>query len=129
MVLIKQGKQRNYKKKKVIIYVHYHNFFKINQFIKIKLSLNLHLKQLKSNKVSNPNLQVLEKTVKKIIYWNDKAMMFNKCYELNCYLILFLGYMSVPKPKLGRGLSDETKSLVKEFYSRDDISRMMPGKL
>ena len=54
-------------------------------------------------------------------------MTFNKCYELNCYL--FLGYMSVPKPKLGRGLSDETKSLVKEFYSRDDISRMMPGKL
>ncbi|KAE8752342.1 hypothetical protein FOCC_FOCC000814 [Frankliniella occidentalis] len=37
------------------------------------------------------------------------------------------GILSIPNPKLGHPLSEETKELVILFYLRDDISRLLPG--
>ncbi|CAH0546678.1 unnamed protein product [Brassicogethes aeneus] len=38
------------------------------------------------------------------------------------------GILSTPNPKPGKTVSSDTVTLVTEFYMRDDISRMMPGK-
>ena len=37
------------------------------------------------------------------------------------------GILILPIPKKGRSLPVEIETLVKTFYERDDISRMMPG--
>ena len=38
------------------------------------------------------------------------------------------GALTYPKPKPGKVLSEEKIKLIEEFFSRDDISRQMPGK-
>ena len=38
------------------------------------------------------------------------------------------GILSMPEKKKGRPLSDETITLVKQFYSDDEFSRQLPGK-
>ena len=38
------------------------------------------------------------------------------------------GILSIPNTKPGNAISDETNTLVKEFYNNDDTSRQMPGK-
>ena len=37
------------------------------------------------------------------------------------------GILILPNPKKGRALPVEIETLVKTFYERDGISRMMPG--
>lgn len=36
--------------------------------------------------------------------------------------------MTSPNPRSGRKLSVETEDLVRKFYLREDVSRVMPGK-
>lgn len=38
------------------------------------------------------------------------------------------GVLSTPNPKPGRTLDENTAQLVNDFYNRDDVSRVMPGK-
>ncbi len=38
------------------------------------------------------------------------------------------GIITTPNPKVGRKLSKDTETKVKEFYYLDDFSRVMPGK-
>lgn len=37
------------------------------------------------------------------------------------------GILTPPKPRAGRGISEETQQLITSFYLRDDISRPLPG--
>lgn len=93
------------------------------------------LNQLK-DKFNNPSTSISVKTM--ILTIAPKSWSENKLSQefgtsrrqarKAKQLVEQLGILSSPNPRDGRKLSAETESLVKSYYLREDISRVMPGK-
>ena len=88
------------------------------------------IKQLKETQEKSVKVQILTVlpmswSIKKI---ESEFKASNYMVRKAKALVKSGGILSTPNPNHGHGLSNETITMVQNYYESDDISRVMPGK-